>query len=336
MAVTFYFARHGETQFNVQNRVQGWCDSPLTSSGIYDAYRLGRSLADVEFVGACTSDAGRAQHTLSLVLESRENERMYRAEGHGLGVDPVRADEIADLVGADEAADMFEGEGYAVGEGQAQALAEFLRARGCLNPASLVPDGGGVPAADSRWLMAAESWKPSVSELEWVDYPSYALSALAEAPRLAHPVPVRCDARLREWCFGDLEGDVARRLRNRMFDLFGDDIPREEQNERLNEIADHIARTDETGRAENFDTIARRLESFIRDCARSVEMRGGGNVLVVSHALLIRTLVFLYARERVSEPPKIKNGSLTVVTWDKGKVTVEAVGDTSHLERLGA
>lgn len=325
MAVTFYFARHGETQFNVQNRVQGWCDSPLTPSGIYDAYRLGRGLADVEFVGAGTSDAGRARHTLSLVLEARENERLYRVEGYPCGTDFVRAD---------EAAAVFADDTYSVSEGRAEAMAEFLRVRGCLNPASFASAGSGASAVDSHWMAVAESWRPSLGELEWVEYPSYVLSALAGTP-LALPVPVRCDARLREWCFGDLEGGEARRLRNRMFDLFGDDIPREEQNERLNEIADHIARTDVTGRAENFATIAHRLESFIQDCARSVEMRGGGNVLVVSHALLIRTLAFLYARERVSDPPKIKNGSLTKLVWSGGEVIVEAVGDTSHFGHSG-
>ena len=50
MTVTFYITRHGETQFNVENRVQGWCDSPLTAKGIYDAYKLGQGLAGVDFV----------------------------------------------------------------------------------------------------------------------------------------------------------------------------------------------------------------------------------------------------------------------------------------------
>lgn len=33
----FYLMRHGQTLFNVQNRIQGWCDSPLTEKGIQDA-----------------------------------------------------------------------------------------------------------------------------------------------------------------------------------------------------------------------------------------------------------------------------------------------------------
>lgn len=321
MAVTFYIARHGETQFNVQNRVQGWCDSPLTPSGIYDAYRLGQGLADVEFVGACTSDSGRAQHTLSIALEARENERMRLRRGLLVADEPVKADEAAELF-EDEAADPTE---------QIAAIEELLRLRGCLEPHSPVPDTDENAEADCRRLTLAEDWRPSADELDWLSYPAYTLPALPLMPRIEASVPARCDVRLREWCFGDLEGEPALRLRNRMFDLFGDDLPREEQNDRLNEIADYLFRADETRRAENFATITRRLRSFIDDCGRSVEARGGGNVLVVSHALLIRSLVFTYAPERVSDPPKIKNASITKVRWDNGEVTVESVGETSHL-----
>lgn len=29
----FYLMRHGQTLFNTLNRIQGWCDSPLTEKG---------------------------------------------------------------------------------------------------------------------------------------------------------------------------------------------------------------------------------------------------------------------------------------------------------------
>ncbi len=32
-----YLMRHGQTLFNAQNKIQGWCDSPLTSKGIEQA-----------------------------------------------------------------------------------------------------------------------------------------------------------------------------------------------------------------------------------------------------------------------------------------------------------
>ena len=44
-----YFVRHGQTLFNVQDKVQGWCDSPLTNEGVEVAKRLGEALKDVHF-----------------------------------------------------------------------------------------------------------------------------------------------------------------------------------------------------------------------------------------------------------------------------------------------
>ena len=32
-----YLMRHGETLFKYTKRVQGWCDSPLTENGIWQA-----------------------------------------------------------------------------------------------------------------------------------------------------------------------------------------------------------------------------------------------------------------------------------------------------------
>lgn len=321
MAVTFYITRHGETQFNVANRVQGWCDSPLTAKGVYDAYKLGQGLAGVDFVGACASDAARAQDTLSIALEARlnERERLY----HGLPVSEAQ-------VRADEAAALFEA-GELGHEEHAEAIADLLRSRGCLAPRSTVPDSGEEGSAAARLLAAAEAWRPPIDELSRIEYPAFDLGARALEGHTERPIPVRCDERLREWCFGDLEGEPSRRLRNRLFDLFGDDIPREDQNERLDEIADYLHATDADGRAEDFAAIAARVRGFLEECGQSVDRRGGGNVLVVTHAMFIRALVFLYARDRVRTPAKIANASVTQVRWDEGEITVGVIGDTAHL-----
>lgn len=271
MAVVFYFARHGETLFNVQNRVQGWCDTALTSAGLYDAYKLGQGLAPVSFVGACASDAGRAQETLSVALEARENERMRR---------------------------------HRLKEAQ----------------------GDGTPAAEECRGIVPEYWRPDRGALKQIDYPALSLTTSSAASAASAAIPVRTDTRLREWCFGDLEGEPALLMRNRLFDLFGDDIPREDQNRRLDEIANYLAMRDESRRAENFAAIAQRIQSFLEDCGRSVARRGGGNVLVVTHALLIRAIIFLYAYDRVGDSPKIANGSVTEVVWDDGAITVGLIG----------
>lgn len=321
MTVTFYITRHGETQFNVANRVQGWCDSPLTAKGIYDAYKLGRGLAAVNFVGACSSDAMRARDTLSIALEARLNERERLF--HGL---PVPADQIQV-----EASSALLESGELSHEEHAEAVAEFLRARGCLEPRSQIPDSDESVATETLMLARAEAWRPRLDELGCLEYPAFDLGVRALTGHVERPIPALSDVRLREWCFGDLEGASSCQLRNRLFDLFGDDIPREEQNERLDEIADYIHATDSEGRAEDFAAIARRVADFLQECGQSVDRRGGGNVLVVTHAMFIRALVFLYARDRVRTPAKIENASVTKVRWDAGAIEVDVIGDVAHL-----
>jgi len=70
-AVTFYLVRHGETLFNVQGKMQGWSDSPLTEEGIRVAENLGRGLKDVPFAAAYSSTSERAMDTANIVLDGR-------------------------------------------------------------------------------------------------------------------------------------------------------------------------------------------------------------------------------------------------------------------------
>lgn len=69
--VTFYYVRHGETLFNVLNRMQGWCDSPLTENGIGHAIEAGRTLKDVPLDAAYVSTSERCRDTCALVLQGR-------------------------------------------------------------------------------------------------------------------------------------------------------------------------------------------------------------------------------------------------------------------------
>ena len=324
MSVTFYFARHGETQFNLAKKVQGWTDSPLSAWGVHSAYMLGQGLAAVDFVAACVSDADRAKNTLSLALESRENERVRLARDTSMLMSPILPDDcfFPDTAGGDEKA-------------HAESMAAYLRARGCLAPDSLVPDSSNTPVSEIKRLKKAERWRPDAAELPDLEYPTWLLRTPPMKARVGRPIPISVDTRLREWCFGDLEGQPTMKLRNRLYDLFGDDLPREQQNRRIDEIADYLARHDRSRRTENFRTISTRIASFIDDCGSSVQREGGGNVLVVTHAMFIRALVFMFAEPNDDEPSRIANGSVTKVVWDSGAVTVETVGDTSHLHGLG-
>lgn len=66
-----YLMRHGETLFNVEKRIQGWCDSPLTERGREQARAAGRYLRDrgVTFDHLYCSTSERASDTLELVME---------------------------------------------------------------------------------------------------------------------------------------------------------------------------------------------------------------------------------------------------------------------------
>lgn len=65
-----YFVRHGETLFNQLNKVQGWCDSPLTVKGIDDLKRTAWALSQVYFDNMFSSDLKRAIDTVHLMKDA--------------------------------------------------------------------------------------------------------------------------------------------------------------------------------------------------------------------------------------------------------------------------
>ncbi|HYD47888.1 MAG TPA: 2,3-diphosphoglycerate-dependent phosphoglycerate mutase [Terriglobales bacterium] len=61
--------RHGESQWNLENRFTGWVDVPLTERGRSEAVAAGNRLRDIVFDRAYCSELQRAAQTLELVLE---------------------------------------------------------------------------------------------------------------------------------------------------------------------------------------------------------------------------------------------------------------------------
>src|SRR5262249_21621760 len=62
--------RHGQSQWNLENRFTGWVDVPLTEEGRAEARRAGNVLKDIRFDMAFTSKLQRAQETLRIILEA--------------------------------------------------------------------------------------------------------------------------------------------------------------------------------------------------------------------------------------------------------------------------
>jgi len=62
--------RHGESQWNLENRFTGWVDVPLTETGRREAQRAGALLRGTHFDLAYTSVLQRATDTLDIILRA--------------------------------------------------------------------------------------------------------------------------------------------------------------------------------------------------------------------------------------------------------------------------
>ncbi len=61
--------RHGQSQWNLENRFTGWVDVPLSDKGRAEAKQAGQALKGTHFDSAFTSELQRAQNTLTIILE---------------------------------------------------------------------------------------------------------------------------------------------------------------------------------------------------------------------------------------------------------------------------
>jgi probable phosphoglycerate mutase len=93
----FIVVRHGETQWNVERRVQGARDSALTANGLAQADAIGRRLARERFDALISSDLGRARRTaervafhcgLPIRTDARLQERNFGA-GEGMTYEEI-------------------------------------------------------------------------------------------------------------------------------------------------------------------------------------------------------------------------------------------------------
>lgn len=66
-----YMIRHGRTLFNEKEKVQGWCDSPLTKEGLQQANNAGKNMQDIPFTLAFSSPSERATDTCQAIIQNR-------------------------------------------------------------------------------------------------------------------------------------------------------------------------------------------------------------------------------------------------------------------------
>ncbi|MFB9768913.1 histidine phosphatase family protein [Lactiplantibacillus modestisalitolerans] len=125
---SIYFVRHGQTFFNLYNRMQGWSDSPLTAYGREIATGVGQALKGDHFDAYYASDSKRAIDTAHLIqaaqgvdqpltslmnfrevfygyFEGEDSSRAWSLVGHEFGVASLH--ELLDHVSLPETRDIM-------------------------------------------------------------------------------------------------------------------------------------------------------------------------------------------------------------------------------------
>jgi 2,3-bisphosphoglycerate-dependent phosphoglycerate mutase len=73
---TLLLIRHGQSQWNLENRFTGWTDVPLTPQGEKDAVLAGKAISEFKFDGGFTSRLQRAHKTLSIILKTLKQSKI--------------------------------------------------------------------------------------------------------------------------------------------------------------------------------------------------------------------------------------------------------------------
>jgi phosphoserine phosphatase len=118
--IRLYLTRHGQTEWNLQKKMQGWEDSPLTQEGISDSTKLGEKLRGVPIDQIYSSDAFRALNTAEIIRGNRK-----------IQVTPVKALREINL-------GIWEGKTFKEIKTESPDLFEAF----WNNPESFIPDGG--------------------------------------------------------------------------------------------------------------------------------------------------------------------------------------------------
>lgn len=113
------------------------------------------------------------------------------------------------------------------------------------------------------------------------------------------------DSRLREWCLGTMEAEKNKVFIDCVADWLGGITSFSEMNRRLPEVAAVIQKHDTTGMTESFEQIGERLKSLLVSAGSSCP--DGSNILIVTHAFLIKTVIYLFNFESIEKISKIKN-----------------------------
>ncbi|PFK47730.1 histidine phosphatase family protein [Bacillus cereus] len=136
---------------------------------------------------------------------------------------------------------------------------------------------------------------------------------------------------LRELNFGIFEGDTVENMWEAIKKVAGVKEVTELMNFSMKEIMNFIVKADSTKQAENWDVFSTRIKKEIDKISEDVAQNGGGDVLVVTHGLMITTLVEMIDSSKAKLG--VKNASVTKIVYQGGEYKIESVGDMSYAEK---
>lgn len=138
---------------------------------------------------------------------------------------------------------------------------------------------------------------------------------------------VKQDQRVREWCFGSMEGKSNSLLLDEIKKTIAD-VSFAQMNYYLPQISECIVNNDTTGWAESFSDIKKRLNSFFDDIT---DHYSEGNFLVVTHAFLIKTIIYLYGYDKLGQVSSIENASITKLEYSNGEYNIKEINNTDYI-----
>lgn len=74
-----YFVRHGQTDWNVEHRIQGSVDTELNEVGIRQAEQMRDKLASMNFAAIYTSPLQRARNTAKIIAQAHKDASLIEA-----------------------------------------------------------------------------------------------------------------------------------------------------------------------------------------------------------------------------------------------------------------
>ncbi|MFD1671224.1 histidine phosphatase family protein [Agrilactobacillus yilanensis] len=145
-------------------------------------------------------------------------------------------------------------------------------------------------------------------------------------------VPLIKESFLREYYFGDFEGVKYNKAFRQLVQRYGLRTSRQVLNGThfLEMTLNGFSHLDQTGQAENYQEISNRLQAGLKRILEQPENQGQ-NLLVVSHGVLLGTLIYMVDPEKTPRT-LLKNASVSLLRYSEGRFKIIALNQTNIAE----